>query len=80
VDGSVGCAAAGGRIPQITAAEWSNKQPQRMERLVLRWHTSGTAYILKMLYFQCNDQMFYAGQEGLESRHETRLPRSSYSA
>jgi len=38
----------------------------------MRWHTSGTDYTLKMLYFQCKGQMFYAGQEGLESRHETR--------
>ena len=28
-----------------------------------------------MLYDRCNGQMFYAGQEGLESRHETRTDR-----
>lgn len=39
---------------------------------VEKWHTSGTDYRLKMLYFRHNGQMFYAGQEGLESRHETR--------
>jgi hypothetical protein len=25
-----------------------------------------------MLYFRCEGKMFYAGQEGLESRHETK--------
>ena len=39
---------------------------------VEKWHTSGTDYTLKMLYFRHNGQMFYAGQERLESRHETR--------
>jgi hypothetical protein len=39
---------------------------------VIRWHTSGTDYTLKMLYFRHNGQMFYAGQEGLESRHNTQ--------
>src|SRR5207237_875827 len=35
-------------------------------------HTQGTSYTLRMLYVRCNGQMFYAGQEGLENRHETR--------
>jgi len=39
---------------------------------VVKWHTSGTDYARKMLYFRCAGRMFYAGQEGLESRHETR--------
>ena len=39
---------------------------------VVKWHTSGTAYTLRMLYFRCEGQMFYAGQEDLESRHPTR--------
>ena len=38
----------------------------------IQWHNSGTDYTLRMLYFRHNGQMFYAGQEGLESRHETR--------
>jgi hypothetical protein len=38
----------------------------------VKWHTSGTESTLRMLYFECKGQMFYAGQEGLESRHETR--------
>jgi len=44
----------------------------RRWHLVIRWHTSGTDYTLKMLYFRCDGKMFYAGQEGLESRHESR--------
>ena len=40
---------------------------------VEKLHTSGTDYTLKMLYFECGGQRFYAGQEGLESRHETRV-------
>jgi hypothetical protein len=39
---------------------------------VVKWHTSGTEYTMQMLYFRHNGQRFYAGQEGLESRHETR--------
>jgi hypothetical protein len=38
---------------------------------VVKCHTSGTDYTLRMLYFRCKGQRFYAGQEGLESRHET---------
>ena len=40
---------------------------------MVNWHTSGTLYSLKMLYFECKGQRFYAGQEGLESRFETRV-------
>jgi hypothetical protein len=32
----------------------------------------GDDYTLRMLYFECEGQMFYAGQEDLESRHEAR--------
>jgi len=39
---------------------------------VVKWHASGTDYTLRMLFFECGGQRFYAGQEGLESRHETR--------
>jgi len=33
---------------------------------------TGTDYTLKMLYFDCSGQWYYAGQDGLPSRHETR--------
>lgn len=36
---------------------------------VVKWHTSGTDFTLKMLYFECKVQRFYAGQ-GLEGRHQ----------
>jgi hypothetical protein len=39
---------------------------------VVKWHTSGTDYTLRMRYFDCEGQMFYAGQEGLENRHENQ--------
>jgi hypothetical protein len=39
---------------------------------VVKWQPEGTAYTQRMLYFECNGQRFYAGQEDLESRHETR--------
>jgi len=35
----------------------------------------GSAYTLRMLYFDCRRQRYYAGQEDLESRHETRALR-----
>jgi len=36
----------------------------------VKWHTEGTAYTLRMLYFDCGGKRYYAGQEDLESRHE----------
>ena len=45
----------------------------RQWHAVVNWHTSGTLSSLKMLYFECKGQRFYAGQEGLESRFETRV-------
>jgi len=42
---------------------------------VVKWHSEGTAYTLRMLYFDCRRQRYYAGQEDLESRHETRALR-----
>jgi hypothetical protein len=35
-------------------------------------HIEGTTYTLRMLYFACNGQRLYAGQEDLESRHDTK--------
>jgi hypothetical protein len=31
-----------------------------------------TAYTLRMLYFNCRGQRYYAGQEDLEGRYETK--------
>ena len=39
---------------------------------VVKWHTEGTAYTLRMLYFACRDKRYYAGQQDLDSRHETK--------
>jgi len=39
---------------------------------VMKWHSEGTAYTLRMLYFECRGKRYYAGQENLESRHETK--------
>ena len=39
---------------------------------VVKWHSEGTAYTLQMLYFDCRGKRYYAGQEDLESRHETK--------
>ena len=44
---------------------------RRWHRLV-KWHNAGTAYTLRMLYFDCRGKRYYAGQEDLESRHETK--------
>ena len=30
---------------------------------VVKWHTSGTDFTLKMLYFECKVQRFYAGRD-----------------
>jgi len=38
---------------------------------VVKWHTEGTAYTLRMLYFDCQGKRYYAGQENLESRHQS---------
>ena len=38
----------------------------------MKWHSEGTVYTLRMLYFDCRGQRYYAGQEDLESRHETK--------
>jgi hypothetical protein len=38
----------------------------------IRWHTAGTPYTQRMLYFECEGKRYYAGQDGLASRHETR--------
>jgi hypothetical protein len=37
----------------------------------VKWHREGTAYTLRMLYFDCRGKRYYAGQKNLESRHET---------
>ena len=39
---------------------------------VMKWHNEGTTYTLRMLYFDCGGLRYYAGQEDLESRHETK--------
>ena len=39
---------------------------------VVKWHSEGTAYTLRMLYFDCHGNRYYVGQENLESRHETK--------
>ena len=44
----------------------------RRWHVLVKWHTEGTPYTLQMLYFRCEGQMFYAGQEGLPSRHDVR--------
>jgi len=38
----------------------------------IRWQTEGTDYTLKMLYVECKGLRYYAGQDGLPSRHETQ--------
>jgi hypothetical protein len=38
---------------------------------VVKWHTEGTAYTLR-IYFECRGKRYYAKQENLESRHETK--------
>ena len=42
----------------------------------IRWHTEGTHYTVNMLYVVCRGQRYYAGQDGLPSRHEARTPRN----
>ena len=39
---------------------------------VIAVHPTGTDYTIKMRYFECRDQRYYAGQEGGTSRHLTR--------
>ena len=39
---------------------------------VVKWHREGTANTLRMLYFDCRGKRYYAGQQDLESRHETK--------
>jgi len=39
---------------------------------VVKCHNEGTAYTLRMLYFDCRGKRYYAGQEDRESRHETK--------
>lgn len=41
---------------------------------VTGWHREGTPYTLQMLYFTCSKGMYYAGQRGHVSRHQTRRP------
>lgn len=38
----------------------------------MKWDAEGTDYTLRMLYFECRGQRYYAGQENLESRHQTK--------
>jgi hypothetical protein len=38
----------------------------------IRWHTEGTPYTQRMLYIECKGLRYYAGQDGLPSRHEIR--------
>jgi hypothetical protein len=40
-------------------------------------HTEGTAYTIRMLYFECCGGRYYAGQQGYESRHDVRPARRS---
>jgi hypothetical protein len=60
-----------------------NEPPLRVGDLVRcphcrRWHpavqghTEGTDYTQRMLYVECKGWRYYAGQDGLPSRHETR--------
>ena len=42
----------------------------------VKGHTAGTNYTLNILYVECKGLRYYAGQEGLSSRHETRPPRN----
>ena len=44
----------------------------RRSHPVMKWHAEGTAYTVRMLYFDCRGQRYYAGQEDLESCHETK--------
>jgi hypothetical protein len=39
---------------------------------VVKWHTQGTPYTLRMLYFECRGKRYYAGQENLASRYDTK--------
>jgi hypothetical protein len=41
---------------------------------VITRHAAGTDYTVRMLYWTCQGATYYAGQEGQESRHETRRP------
>jgi hypothetical protein len=45
----------------------------------IRWHSTGTDYTLNMLYVECNGQRYYAGQDGLPSRHPTRSTQTNSS-
>ena len=42
---------------------------------VVAQHTSGTAYTIDMLYWECSRAMYFAGR-GTVSRHPTRRPSS----
>jgi hypothetical protein len=61
---------SGGLIRRATRKDWghaitdlrSGGQPR----------AEGTAYTLRMLYFDCRGKRYYAGQEDLESRHEIK--------
>ena len=46
---------------------------RRWHPLIQR-HTTGTAYTIAMLYFECRRGLFYAGQLGTPARHPTRRP------
>jgi hypothetical protein len=48
----------------------------------IRWHTEGTDYTLKMLYVECRGQHYYAGQDGLPTRHRMAIscPKASKAA
>ena len=57
---------------RLQVGDWLRCPHCRKWHSVVKWHSSGTDYTLKMLYFRHNGQMFYAGQEGLESPYETK--------
>ena len=40
-------------------------------------HTEGTDYTVRMLYFECREGAYCAGQLGTESRHQTRRRASA---
>jgi hypothetical protein len=63
-----------GRVnePQLYVGDLVRCPHCRRWHPAIRWHTAGTDYTLNMLYFDCKGRRYYAGQQGLPSRHHTR--------
>jgi hypothetical protein len=43
----------------------------------MAWHSEGTGYTLRMLYWQCRTRVYYAAQIGTSARFRTRLPQTA---